>query len=73
MSDQAIREQSGVHDLALQRHGVRFEISLACRLFGHWPSQNHYIEIWPEPALPLKRIKVPTEGKSCWFCGVGMS
>jgi hypothetical protein len=47
-------------------------VSLACRLFGHWPRPNHYIEIWPEPALPLKRIKVPTQGKSCWFCGVGM-
>jgi hypothetical protein len=43
---QDTREQSAVHDEALRRRGIRFDLTLACRLFGHL-AVPAFQEEWP--------------------------
>ena len=61
MTDQATREQSDKHDQAIAERGIRFDIHIACRVFGHWPIATEVPE-WPNFQ------GIPEGQRKCLFC-----
>jgi hypothetical protein len=60
------RDQSAVHDEALKHRGIRFDMTLACRLFGHLPIPE-FPPDWPNFQ------GIPETKRRCLFCDLVVS